>query len=539
MVYCAQDNRLYAAASSDAKDGYANSVCRIDPSTGKIEASVFVGDDPHGIVKSPDGSTLYVMVAGDTMVRAVDRASLKAGANFPIGDNQKARGLAVIPDAPDALIVRRYDPHVSPPGDNLAVFRGGQCTVQNIPCFQEFFLGVDPARVYTISSGSSSMFYFGVNALLHTENGPSGFNGGNKSCKTSGYGLGLTTDGSVIDLEAKQFLGQLKVESGELCVDPYRPLVYEIGNDSKPRVRCWDLRTYQMAWEADLPTWDGPHHPSAPLRYGRDGFAYLDGDFIVCGPWNLGKPFPLVDLSVSRSGVPKDPLDGKTFTYTLTVTNNSNSPSTGAVLTDTIPGTTSILEMTPSQGTATFAHGTIVADLGSIKAHNSATLRVKINVQTRGAGGYCAVVRSFDPDPDTSNNVYPGTTFVPHAALSLGNPTGSLNGAWDTLSRNVSGTGDDLSLQIVGKVTIVNNGKKTSNPCVVRFYLQDGPNLVVDWAYFLQETGVPALDPGQSYTVSLSAPVTAITDVAGMFVVANVDPLKENGSTVNLSSQIH
>lgn len=84
----------------------------------------------------------------------------------------------------------------------------------------------------------------------------------------------------------------------------------------------------------------------------------------------------------------------------------------------------------------------------------------------------------------------------------------------------------------------MNSGKQATHPMVVRFYLQDGPNLVVDWASFLQEVQVPEISPGERYVVTLRAPFKSDTDVVGMFVVANVDPLMANGPPKNPSRKI-
>jgi len=121
MVYCPQDNRIYAAGAPDAKGTLANSVSRIDPGSGKVEASVFVGSNPKGIVRSSDGKSLYVLVADNKMVRQIDRATMAAGVNFPVGENQAARRITCVPELPDAVIVHRYNPSVSPQGDNLCV----------------------------------------------------------------------------------------------------------------------------------------------------------------------------------------------------------------------------------------------------------------------------------------------------------------------------------------------------------------------------------------------------------------------------------
>jgi uncharacterized repeat protein (TIGR01451 family) len=377
--------------------------------------------------------------------------------------------------------------------------------------------------------------------MLHTEDGPGFSNGSFLPLITGGYGLVLARSGFVIDPEARQNLGRLHVDSDELCVDPVRPVAYEIFNDSSPTLRCWDLQTFRQVWQAPLPTWDGPHHLSSPMRWGTYGFAYLDGDYVVCGPWNLGRPSNPVDLSVTRTGFPKGDVNGTTVTYTLTVSNSSDFPSTGAFLTDTIPGVVQVISTSASQGTVVVSQGIVRADLGSVRAHGSATVQVKLHIENRGTGGYTAVVRSFDPDPDTSNNIFPGPQFVPHSKLSLGNvsaSSASVDASWKDLLRQARGAGDNLSIEIDGQLTITNTGKTSSSPMAVRFYLQDGPNLVVDWATLLQEVGVPALAPGEQYVVTLQAPITTDTDVVGMYVVANIDPLGANGRPRNLSSKI-
>lgn len=545
MLYCPQDNRIYATAASDAKGSLANTVCRINPDTGKIEGSVFVGDDPRGIVRTADGKTLYVLTAGNKMVRQVDRAGLVAGLNFPIGDNQAARRIAPVPEVADALIVLRYNPSISQQFDNLCVFVKGVGAMDGVPCGNNFAYGIDSRRVITSSEGGNSNFYFGINALLHTEDGPGFSNGVNMPLVTSGYGLILANSGFVIDPEAHQNLGRLHVDSSELCVDPVRPVAYEVFDDRKPTLRCWDLQTFRELWRSPLPTWNGSHHPSSPIRWGAFGFAYLDGDTIVCGPSNLGKPANPVDLSVSRSGFPSGNVEGKTVNYTLTVKNNSDFPSTGTFLTDTIPGVVAVQSMVASQGSVTYSQGVVRADLGSVPARGSATVQVKLSIQSRGNGGYVAVVRSFDPDPDTSNNIFPGPQFTPHAKFDVGPAvaagtasSNSFDATWRVLERQAKGAGENLSIQIDGDLEIVNSGKASTKPMVVRFCLQDGPNLVVDWASILQEVEVPALAPGRRYSVTLQAPFASDFDVVGMYVVANIDPLHANGSTVNTSRRI-
>jgi len=43
--------------------------------------------------------------------------------------------------------------------------------------------------------------------------------------------------------------------------------------------------------------------------------------------------------------------------------------------------------------------------LGPIPAHESATVKITLRIGEMGSDGFVAVVRSYDPDPNTANNI--------------------------------------------------------------------------------------------------------------------------------------
>jgi len=57
----------------------------MDPRTGKVEASVDVPGEPHGLVISPDGKTIYVGQRGLNQIAMVDTASRKITKTTPLG----------------------------------------------------------------------------------------------------------------------------------------------------------------------------------------------------------------------------------------------------------------------------------------------------------------------------------------------------------------------------------------------------------------------------------------------------------------------
>jgi len=50
---------------------------------------------------------------------------------------------------------------------------------------------------------------------------------------------------------------------------------------------------------------------------------------------------------------------------------------------------------------------------------------------------------------------------------------------------------------------------------------------------------VPSIGAGKTYTVDLQAPFDTNVDVVGLYVVANIDPLKVNGPPSNVSHRIN
>jgi len=63
-----------------------NKLLLMNPQTGSIEASIDVPGEPHGLVHSPDGKTVYVGQRGLNQISMIDTASLKIVKSTPIGE---------------------------------------------------------------------------------------------------------------------------------------------------------------------------------------------------------------------------------------------------------------------------------------------------------------------------------------------------------------------------------------------------------------------------------------------------------------------
>jgi hypothetical protein len=105
VAYDAGRNRFYASITAGE---HANTVVRINPATGAIEASVGVGSNPGKLAVSSDGSTLWVGLNGSNQVRRVALASFTAGGAF--STLHRPTELHAVPGQPGAVAVVRESP---------------------------------------------------------------------------------------------------------------------------------------------------------------------------------------------------------------------------------------------------------------------------------------------------------------------------------------------------------------------------------------------------------------------------------------------
>ena len=112
------------------------------------------------------------------------------------------------------------------------------------------------------------------------------------------------------------------------------------------------------------------------------------------------------DLSIIKSDSPDPVTAGGALTYTITVTNNGPSTASNVVVTDTIPGGTTFVSATASQGSCS-GTGTVTCSLGSLTNGASVTVTIVVTPNTAGTISNKASVSSSTSDPSSSNNTTP------------------------------------------------------------------------------------------------------------------------------------
>ncbi len=132
------------------------------------------------------------------------------------------------------------------------------------------------------------------------------------------------------------------------------------------------------------------------------------------------------DLSVSVVG--SSAFFPQNINYTLTVTDKGPSVANGVTLTDTLPAGVTYVSATPSQGSCSFAAGTLTCNLLNLNA----TATVTLVVTPSAVGGYpnTASVSSTVTDLNLGNNSSTGTAFSQSNVCA----TAGKNGAAGTLN---------------------------------------------------------------------------------------------------------
>ena len=95
IVYNKQSRKLLVSVPSRVGAG-GNSITELDPITGALGISVFVGSEPNKLAISDDGQTAYVGIDGAASVRRVDMSTHTAGTQFRLGSDQGSGTVQVL-----------------------------------------------------------------------------------------------------------------------------------------------------------------------------------------------------------------------------------------------------------------------------------------------------------------------------------------------------------------------------------------------------------------------------------------------------------
>jgi hypothetical protein len=278
LIYDAARQRIYASVPSSGGTR-ANTITVIDPLTGTLGPSVFVGSEPGKLALSDDSQYLYVALDGAGAVRRVNLLTLTPGLQFPVGSDaffgtMFVEDMAVLPGAPQSVAISRRFVSVTPRHAGVAVYDDGVMRPATTPGHTganviEF--GTSAAVLYGYNNETTEYGFrrigvsaSGVSVLDVTTNLITGFN---TDIEFDGAAIYSST-GRVIDPDARILLGSFAA-SGLVEPDAGAGRTFFLSGDF---LRAFANTTFAPIGSLLLPTFSGT--AASFIRWGADGFAF-------------------------------------------------------------------------------------------------------------------------------------------------------------------------------------------------------------------------------------------------------------------------
>ncbi|HET6891966.1 MAG TPA: hypothetical protein VFH31_12765, partial [Pyrinomonadaceae bacterium] len=284
VVFSASTGKLYASVPSRAGiDGHGNTITIINPSTGVIENSIFIGSEPNLLAMASDGNSLHVSLDGAFALRKFDTQTQTPGLQFLVGQDQffgrfRVNDLAVAPGNPDLVAVARHFPGLSPPEAGVAVFDTGVQRPQTGP---GHLAGSD---FLAFSASATKLYGGGFSGTLTTMNIDSS---GVTVAGTLPFGVGarikfnngriFSSIGQVIDPDAGTLLGTFSnATTNAFVADSTVGRAYYVvgggfGGGGTLTLRAFDTNTFLLVGTLAIPGATGD--PITLVRWGANGLA--------------------------------------------------------------------------------------------------------------------------------------------------------------------------------------------------------------------------------------------------------------------------
>ncbi|HWR37510.1 MAG TPA: IPT/TIG domain-containing protein [Clostridia bacterium] len=461
LVYSAWSKLLYASVPSTA-GSLGNSIVGVDPVTGNVMNSVYVGSEPNKLALSSDGKVLWVGINGAGAVRKVDLVTMTAGIQFGLGGGQgvynppaTALDLAVMPGSPEAVAVYTQ----AFPNATIRIFDSG----------------VARANAYT---GGGYLAFNSMGNKLYTMASPSGWGSGyavltidssgiasstvvGQSVTTNGLkydnGRVYTSNGTMLDAETGSLVSTFysqpnSVASGAVAPDSTigKAFIVTSSYSSSSEVLAFDTNAFVKTGSIPVTGLDTSVNPRALVRWGQQGLAFRTKSQIYVLQSNIVKDTSatLADVAVTLSA-PASAATGASLTYTATVTNNGPNAANNIDLITSLPAEVTVLSATPAQGTCSVG---VVSrcNLGSVAANSNVQVQLAVIPNAAGSLAASTTVSATEGDPTPANNsattsvTATGNPYYPVPLIASISPKMVAVGA-DTFTLTVNGGGFNMA----------------------------------------------------------------------------------------------
>jgi len=283
IIYDPLSKKIYASIPSRA-GAIGNSITVIDPETGSIGPSIFVGSEPNKLAISDNGQFLYVALDGAAAVRRFNISTQAAELQFSLGSDSffgpyYAEDIEVLPRNPNAIAIARKYKGVTPRAAGVSIYDDG---IQRPNTTPGHFQG---SNVIEFSATASKLYGFngettgfdfhrmtvdasGVSLIDDTSNLISGFE---VDIRFEG-GLIYATSGLVINPETLTIVGTFPAQ-GLVRPDSNSGRVFFLTENGTAFIlHAFDQNTFLSLGSLDIQGVSGT--PSSLIRWGTTGLAF-------------------------------------------------------------------------------------------------------------------------------------------------------------------------------------------------------------------------------------------------------------------------
>ena len=435
IAWNATDGYLYATIAGSGGPGLGNSLVAIDPATGVIKKTIFVGSEPNRLALSDDGTQAFVGLNDVGAVRQVNLTTGVAGIQFALGGGPgvynppfTAESLAVLPGQPNSVAVYASSGVVT-------IYDAGVARAKTSSGLETYFtsnygglaFGASSSILYVSSEAIGSYVY----ALTVDSTGITA----SKQLSTSGSGATLQYDNgrlyfpnaTVSDATTGATLGQFSTTTTYSTVPS--PASGPVWSDSTLNT-AWVLPYNYSGTGSEIIAYSestfnpittlpitgitdvGVGNPADLVRWGQTGLAFHTSNqlYIVQGPIVKDVSSSPADLQVTVQA-PATSTTGTPLSYQFQVKNAGPNSAQGVTLTAGLAASITSATVSTSQGTCS-GSGQFYCDLGTLA--NGATTTVTLTGTPTLAGSVesTAIVNALSYDPSAANNQVTANTIV-------------------------------------------------------------------------------------------------------------------------------
>lgn len=290
VVYDPHSAKLYASIGGSSPQ-HPNSVVAIDPATGAVTGSVFVGSEPGALAISDDGRSLHVALDGAGDVRQVALPSLTAGLQFSL-NGARVEEMEAMPGHPGTVAIALMNPASSPRHVGVAIYDDGIRRPNATPGHtgsNSIEFGEDAEVIYGYNNESTD---FGFRTLRVASSGVQearsvgGLIGSFYTRIHYASGRVYARTGEVVDASRSLRLGVMGGGTSftrmTVVVSPALGRAYFLTENSG--IEVFDLNTFASLGSLQVTT-PANHHPANRrvrlVLWGTDGLAYADETKVV------------------------------------------------------------------------------------------------------------------------------------------------------------------------------------------------------------------------------------------------------------------